>query len=90
MVPRIKKSYDYGFMISILTFNLVAVSGVRADKVVEMAGQRLANIGMGFAVSIFVNLLVSPIWSSDELHYSTASKFGKLASSIEGNSSNEH
>ncbi|KAG8389361.1 hypothetical protein BUALT_Bualt02G0221300 [Buddleja alternifolia] len=50
LVPRLKKRYDYGFMISILTFNLVAVSGVRADKVVELARSRLATIGIGFAI----------------------------------------
>ncbi|XP_047983690.1 aluminum-activated malate transporter 13-like isoform X2 [Salvia hispanica] len=63
MVPNIKKRYDYGFMISILTFNLVAVSGVRAEKVVEVARDRLAAIGMGFILCIFVNLFIFPIWA---------------------------
>ncbi|KAI3449621.1 hypothetical protein Pfo_006286 [Paulownia fortunei] len=79
LVPRIKKRYDYGFMIFILTFNLVAVSGVRAEKVLELARDRLATIGMGFALCVFVSLLICPIWASNELHYSTASKFDKLA-----------
>ncbi|KAH6772754.1 hypothetical protein C2S51_011158 [Perilla frutescens var. frutescens] len=83
LVPKIKKKYEYGFMISILTFNLVAVSGVRAEKVVEVARDRLAAIGMGFTLSIFVNLLIYPIWASNELHFSTASKFNKLATSIQ-------
>ncbi|KAL7198807.1 hypothetical protein ACSBR2_021161 [Camellia fascicularis] len=84
MVPSIKRRYDYGAMIFILTFNLVAVSGVRADKVIELARQRLSTIGMGFTVCIFTNLLICPMWASDELHHSTASKFQKLASSIQG------
>ncbi|KAK6141412.1 hypothetical protein DH2020_024860 [Rehmannia glutinosa] len=84
LVPKIKKRYDYGLMIFILTFNLVAVSGVRAEKVLELGRDRLATIGMGFAVCIFVSLLICPIWASNELHYSTASKFDKLATSIQG------
>ncbi|PIN25877.1 hypothetical protein CDL12_01394 [Handroanthus impetiginosus] len=84
LVPKIKKKYDYGFMIFILTFNLVAVSGVRAEQVVQLARDRLAAVGMGFAVCVFVSLFICPIWASNELHYSTASKFDKLASSIQG------
>ncbi|KAF5951040.1 hypothetical protein HYC85_013033 [Camellia sinensis] len=65
-------------------FNLVAVSGLRADKVIELARQRLSTIGMCFTVYIFTNLLICPMWASDELHHSTASKFQKLASCIQG------
>ncbi|KAI3829619.1 hypothetical protein L1987_03746 [Smallanthus sonchifolius] len=82
-IPSIKSKYDYGFMIFILTFNLVAVSGLRADKVIEVARERLSTIGMGFAVCIFTSLLVFPMWASDELHRLTSSKFDKLASCIE-------
>lgn len=71
-------------MIFILTFNLVVVSGVRANKVMDLAQKRLSTIGMGFAVCILISLLVFPMWASDDLHYSIASKFDKLASSIEG------
>ncbi|KAL0459547.1 UNVERIFIED_CONTAM: Aluminum-activated malate transporter 12 [Sesamum latifolium] len=63
LIPRMKKRYDYGFMIFILTFSLVAVSGVRAEKVLETARDRLANIGIGFAVSVFVSLLICPFWA---------------------------
>ncbi|XP_011079975.1 aluminum-activated malate transporter 2 [Sesamum indicum] len=84
LIPRMKKRYDYGFMIFILTFSLVAVSGVRAENVLETARDRLANIGIGFAVSVFVSLLICPFWASNELHYSTASKFDKLANCIQG------
>ncbi|CAN6561317.1 unnamed protein product [Malus baccata var. baccata] len=84
LVPSIKKRYDYGAMIFILTFNLVIVSGLRAEKVLELARDRLSTIGMGFAVCIFINLLVFPAWASDELHDSTTHKFQLLADSIEG------
>lgn len=84
MIPSIKKKYDYGAMIFILTFNLVAVSGLRAEKVMELARKRLSTIGMGFAVCVFISLLVFPTWASDELHDSIASNFQHLATSIEG------
>ncbi|KAL4572060.1 hypothetical protein LXL04_018829 [Taraxacum kok-saghyz] len=83
MIPSIKKTYDYGFLIFILTFNLVAVSGLRADKILELARERLTTIGMGFSVCIITSLLIFPMWASDELHNSTSSKFAKLASCIE-------
>ncbi|KAK4407124.1 Aluminum-activated malate transporter 8 [Sesamum angolense] len=63
LIPKMKKRYDYGFMIFILTFSLVAVSGVRAEKVLETARDRLANIGIGFSVSVFVSLLICPFWA---------------------------
>ncbi|XP_019197443.1 PREDICTED: aluminum-activated malate transporter 14-like [Ipomoea nil] len=84
LVPGIKRKYDYGVMIFILTFNLVVVSGVRAYKVMKLARERLCTIGMGFAVCIFISLLVFPEWAGDELHSSTAAKFDKIASSLQG------
>ncbi|GMN48778.1 hypothetical protein TIFTF001_017945 [Ficus carica] len=83
-VPRIKKRYDYGAMIFILTFNLVVVSGMRAEKVLEIARERLSTVGMGLAVCVFVSLMVFPIWASDELHDSTSSNFINLANSLQG------
>ncbi|KAJ7977422.1 Aluminum-activated malate transporter like [Quillaja saponaria] len=84
LVPSIKKRYDYGVMIFLLTFNLVVVSGIRAEKIMELARDRLLTIAMGFAVCISVSFIVLPQWSSDELHDSMASKFEDLASIIEG------
>ncbi|XP_051118521.1 aluminum-activated malate transporter 13-like [Andrographis paniculata] len=86
LAPSMKKRYDYGFMIAILTFNLVVVPDAQDDsgKVVEVALDRLATIGMGFAVCILVSLFVFPMWAGDELHCSTATKFRKLADAIRG------
>ncbi|KAL5561659.1 hypothetical protein UlMin_031406 [Ulmus minor] len=84
LVPSIKKRYDYGVMIFILTFNLVVVSGIRAEKVLELARERLSTIGMGFAICVIISLLVFPSWASNEFHQSMASKFEDLAQSIEG------
>ncbi|MED6150136.1 hypothetical protein PIB30_069431 [Stylosanthes scabra] len=84
LVPSIKKRYDYGVMIFILTFNLVAVSGVRADDPVwEIARQRLLTIAMGFIVCVCVSLFVFPLWASDELHRSIFTTFFHLANSIQ-------
>ncbi|MED6181170.1 hypothetical protein PIB30_016922 [Stylosanthes scabra] len=84
LVPSIKKRYDYGVMIFILTFNLVAVSGVRADDPVwEIARQRLLTIAMGFIVCVCVSLFVFPLWASDELHRSIFTTFFHVANSIQ-------
>ncbi|XP_075524415.1 aluminum-activated malate transporter 12-like isoform X2 [Primulina tabacum] len=83
-VPRIKRRYDYGALIFMLTFNLVVVSGIRVEKVVELARDRLATIGMGFAICMIISLFIYPIWASDELHYSMASRFNKLSTSFQG------
>ncbi|GLU03512.1 hypothetical protein SLE2022_207060 [Rubroshorea leprosula] len=84
LVPRVKRRYDYGAMIFILTFNLIVVSGLRAEKVMEVARERLSTIVMGFIVCILTSLFVFPIWAGDEFHDSTASKFESLARSVEG------
>ncbi|XP_010522712.1 PREDICTED: aluminum-activated malate transporter 14-like [Tarenaya hassleriana] len=84
LVPSIKKTYDHGVMVFILTFNLVVVSGVRAEKVLELVQERLLTIIMGFCLCIFISLLVFPVWASDELNDSLASRFRDLSVSIEG------
>ncbi|KAK1412552.1 hypothetical protein QVD17_33905 [Tagetes erecta] len=81
--PSINKRYDYGVMIFVLTFNLVAASSLRVHEIMELARKRLSAVGMGFFVSIFVGLLVFPMWASDEFHHLTSSKFNELASCIE-------
>ena len=86
MVPSIKKRYDYGVMIFILTFNLVVVYGVRAEQVWKIARDRLLTIVMGVIIGFCVSLFVFPLWSSDELHDSTASRFQDLANTIQGSS----
>lgn len=85
LIPSIKKRYDYGVMIFLLTFNLVVVSVTRVNvKVWELAGERLLNILMGLIVCVCVNLLVFPLWASDELHDSIVSRFLDLANTIQG------
>ncbi|XP_028183265.1 aluminum-activated malate transporter 13-like [Glycine soja] len=85
LFPSVKKRYDYGVMIFILTFNLVVVSGVRIQdqKVWEIARERLLTIVMDFVVCICVSLLVFPYWASDELHDSTVYRFQHLANALQ-------
>nr|XP_043638388.1 aluminum-activated malate transporter 2-like [Erigeron canadensis] len=81
--PSINKKYDYGVVNFILTFNLVAASGLHAHEIMELAHKRLSAVGMGFSVCIFISLLIFPMWASDELHQLTSSRFDELASCIE-------
>ncbi|KAL4362651.1 hypothetical protein GQ457_04G028200 [Hibiscus cannabinus] len=83
-VPNFKRKFDYGAMVFILTFNLVVISGLRGEQVLEIARGRLSAIAMGVAVCLFVSLLVFPIWASDELHDSLVSRFQHLATSLQG------
>ncbi|KAI4301270.1 hypothetical protein L6164_034564 [Bauhinia variegata] len=84
LVPNIKKRYDYGVLIFVLTFNLVVVSGLRAEQVLQLARQRLLTILLGFIVCISVSVFVFPLWASDELHRSIVSRFQHLSSAIQG------
>ncbi|KAG9457959.1 hypothetical protein H6P81_002467 [Aristolochia fimbriata] len=83
MVPRVKQKFDYGALIFILTFNLIAVSGVRGEEIIKLTIDRLMTIAMGFTLCIFVSLMIFPIWASDELHRALVDKFDCLARSIE-------
>ncbi|CAN6847739.1 unnamed protein product [Brassica oleracea] len=82
-VPYVKKNYDYGMLVFLLTFNLITVSSYRIDTVIKIAHQRLLTIAMGIGICLFMSLLVFPIWSGDDLHMSTVTKFQGLSRSIE-------
>ncbi|KAL5997069.1 hypothetical protein ACLOJK_007997 [Asimina triloba] len=83
LIPIVKKRFDYGVLIFILTFNLVAVSASRGFQTIEIASDRLSMIGIGFAITLLTSLFIFPIWASDELHHSLISKFDSLALSIQ-------
>ncbi|KAL8246418.1 hypothetical protein R6Q59_007634 [Mikania micrantha] len=82
-IPHIKKRYDYGVMIFILTFSLVAVSGYRVDKIIELAYQRLSTIIIGCAICIIISICVCPVWAGENLHNLVVSNLEKLASFLE-------
>ncbi|KAL6985794.1 Aluminum-activated malate transporter 12 [Sarracenia purpurea var. burkii] len=82
-LPHIKKNYDYGVVIFILTFNLITVSSYRVDNVLKIAHERLYTIAIGCGVCLFMSLIVLPNWSGEDLHNSTVFKLEGLAKSIE-------
>ncbi|KAM0854327.1 hypothetical protein ACQ4PT_050485 [Festuca glaucescens] len=82
--PSIKKSYDYGVVIFLLTFNLITVSSFRQENVLPLARDRLSTIAIGCAICLFMSLLVLPNWSGEDLHSCIVRKFEGLARSVEG------
>ncbi|CAJ1977682.1 unnamed protein product [Sphenostylis stenocarpa] len=82
-IPHIKKNYDYGVMIFLLTFNLITVSSYRVDNVWAIAKDRIATIAIGGGLCLVMSLLIFPNWSGQELHNSTISKLEGLANSIQ-------
>ncbi|CAE6215653.1 unnamed protein product [Arabidopsis arenosa] len=82
-IPYIKKNYDYGMLVFLLTFNLITVSSYRVDTVIKIAHARLYTIGIGIGICLVMSLLVFPIWSGDDLHKSTFTKLQGLSRCIE-------
>ncbi|XWS56159.1 hypothetical protein CRYUN_Cryun09bG0062300 [Craigia yunnanensis] len=82
--PRIKARYDYGVLIFILTFSLVAVSGYRVDELVVLAHQRLTTIIIGGATCMLISIFICPVWAGEDLHKTVASNLEKLATYLEG------
>ncbi|KAF2298040.1 hypothetical protein GH714_007572 [Hevea brasiliensis] len=66
-IPSVKQNFDYGAMIFILTFSLVAVSGYRVEKLFELAHERLSTIIIGISSCFLVSMLICPIWAGQEL-----------------------
>ncbi|KAL8488420.1 hypothetical protein ACS0TY_024626 [Phlomoides rotata] len=82
-VPKIKKNYDYGVVIFLLTFNLITVSSYRIHNVLKIAEDRVLMIAIGCGICLLMSLIVFPNWSGQHLHNSTVSKLEGLACSIE-------
>ncbi|XP_058754931.1 aluminum-activated malate transporter 14-like [Vicia villosa] len=82
-IPYIKKNYDYGVLIFLLTFNLIIVSSYRVDNVLAIGKDRMTTITIGVGLCLVMSILVFPNWSGEELHNSTISKLEGLANSIE-------
>ncbi|WCJ26592.1 Aluminum-activated malate transporter 10 [Euphorbia peplus] len=83
-IPSVKQKFDYGAMIFILTFSLVAVSGYRVEKLFELVHERIFTIISGISLCIFVSMLVCPIWAGGELHNLICNNMDKLANSLDG------
>lgn len=83
-IPSVKALFDYGAMIFILTFSLVAVSGYRVDKLFDMAHQRIFTIIIGTSLCILVSMIIYPIWAGKELYRIITRNMDKLADSLDG------
>ncbi|KAI3523764.1 hypothetical protein L1887_02148 [Cichorium endivia] len=81
--PTIKKNYDYGVIIFLLTFNLITISSYRVEDVLKLARERLYTMAIGSGVCIVMSLFIFPHWSGEDLHNFSVSKIEGLAKSIE-------
>ncbi|KAF7810004.1 aluminum-activated malate transporter 12-like [Senna tora] len=81
--PYIKKNYDYGVVIFLLTFNLITVSSYRVENVLKIAHDRFFTIAIGCGICLLMSLLIFPNWSGEDLHNSTVFKLEGLAYSIQ-------
>ncbi|KAK9079997.1 hypothetical protein SSX86_001672 [Deinandra increscens subsp. villosa] len=82
-LPKVKKNYDYGVVIFLLTFNLITISSYRVEDVLKIARERLYTMAIGSGVCILMSLFVFPIWSGEDLHNFSVSKIEGLATSIQ-------
>ncbi|RZB43220.1 Aluminum-activated malate transporter 12 isoform B [Glycine soja] len=82
-IPSIKKNYDYGVLIFLLTFNLITVSSYRVNDVWDFAKDRISTIAIGCGLCLLMSILVFPNWSGEELHNNTISRLEGLANSIQ-------
>ncbi|XP_014495025.1 aluminum-activated malate transporter 8-like isoform X2 [Vigna radiata var. radiata] len=82
--PKIKARYDYGLVIFILTFCLVAVSGYRVEELFELAHQRLSTILIGVTACMVISIFICPVWAGEDLHKLVASNIEKLSNYLQG------
>ncbi|CAL9040377.1 unnamed protein product [Musa banksii] len=82
-IPTIKARFDYGVTIFILTFNLVAVSSYRVEKLLALAQWRFCTITIGFCICLTVCVVICPVWAGEELHRLVMRNMEKLADSLE-------
>ena len=83
-IPEVKARYDYGVLIFILTFALVAVSSYRVEDLVEFAHERVTTIAVAVATCLFATVFVFPVWAGEDLRNLAAANLDNLAEFLEG------
>ena len=83
-IPGIKRKYDYGVMIFILTFTMVTVSGYRTEQIIQFARQRLSTVAIGGVTCLLISVLVCPAWAGEDLQDLIAANIENLGKSLEG------
>ncbi|XP_057535082.1 aluminum-activated malate transporter 2-like [Amaranthus tricolor] len=83
--PKIKRRYDYVFLIFILTFSFISVLGFREEThIIEIAHKRMSTVAIGIVVTVLINILIYPIWAGQELHNSIALNMEKIGQCLQG------
>ena len=85
-IPSVKTRFDYGAMIFILTFSMVAVSGYQnqVEELFEITSQRFSTVAVGISLCIIISMIFCPVWAGSELHNLIVRNLEKLADSLEG------
>ncbi|KAF3628343.1 putative aluminum-activated malate transporter 8-like [Capsicum annuum] len=82
--PHIKRRYDYGTMVFVLTFSLVAISGYRSENILQLARRRIFTIFIGIYTVMIISIVIRPVWAGEDLHKLVSINLEKLASFLEG------
>ncbi|XP_019169831.1 PREDICTED: aluminum-activated malate transporter 10-like [Ipomoea nil] len=82
-IPSVKKRFEYGTMIFILTFSLVSISGYRVEELFTLAHRRVSTIIIGTSLCTLSTMLIFPVWAGEELHLLITSNLDKLANSLD-------
>ncbi|KAI3975856.1 hypothetical protein MKX01_030701 [Papaver californicum] len=80
----IKARYDYGMVIFILTFSLVAVSAYKTDEIVAVAGERLITILISCVTCAVISIFLFPVWAGEDRHKLMFLNIEQLAVFLDG------
>ncbi|MED6193200.1 hypothetical protein PIB30_016931 [Stylosanthes scabra] len=83
-VPELKARYDYGFLVFILTFCIVALPSYEEEDLLDIAKRRVITIFTGVLMWVLVSIFVYPIWAGDDIHKLVTKNLEKLGLSIQG------
>lgn len=83
-LPSIKSKFDYGMVIFLLTFNMIAISAYRTDNIVSVAYKRFITILIGCGICLLISLIIFPIWAGEDLHQLLIANLQHLIGSFQG------